>query len=336
MPSAVPMTIDSAADLVDLSIQNIYKKMTNLDKDEVAIKMYHSEKTEDYFEKDSGLSGFGEAARITENAIITSESPIQTFDKTYTQVFHGKMAQFTLYEWKYGIKKRKLESVVKDLDGTCRRKRERLLTEYLENSIGATTSYTVSDDSGNYTKSVVGGDGVALIHSAHTREDGGSSWSNVITDGTTSNMDFDTDGIKGAMYTASLIRDPKGNLMDIRPDTIVVRKGSTNYFKALEINGALGRNVKSESADRDGASFSTFKIIDLPYLTTSASDYWWMMDSKMMGPEVGLQYRESQGITLDKAHVDYKTKTIYVTSTVAFDYGHNDGRNWLGSDGTNT
>src|SRR3990167_11289015 len=119
------------------------------------------------------------------------------------------MAQFTLYDWKYGIKKRKLESVVKDLDGSVRRKRERLTTDYLDQSMGATTSYSVTDDGGNYTKSVTGGDALALINSAHTREDGGSNWNNQVTDGVTVNMVFELDALKAVYRTASLIRDPK-------------------------------------------------------------------------------------------------------------------------------
>jgi hypothetical protein len=38
----------------------------------------------------------------------------------------------------------------------------------------------------------------------------------------------------------------------------------------------------------------------------------------------------------DKPDADYKTKTIYVSATTAFDYGHNDGRLAVGSMGTNS
>lgn len=331
---AVPFTLSDFADSVDVAIQSIHSKMTNLEEENYS-KYFHVESTEDYYEKDSSLSGFGEAARLTEGAIITSESPVQGYDKTYTQVFHGKMAQFTMYDWKFGIKKRKLEATVQDLDRACRRKRERLTTEYLENSIADGSSYSVSDDSGNYTKSVVGGDSQELIDSAHTREDGGSTWSNVVTDGSTDNMDFALDGLKAAHRTASLIRDPKGNLMNINLDTLVVRKGSAIFFKAMEINGALKSGVKPESGDRDGASFGAFNIIALPYLSTAADAYWWMFDSSLKGPGMGLQYRGSQEVVLDSPEVDYKTKTVMVSSTVAFDYGHNDGRNWVGSEGDN-
>lgn len=334
MATATPMTLQSAADLIDLSIQKIQKKQTNLEL-EVAKDLYNQTTTSDYYEKDSSLSGFGEASRMTENAIIISETPVQGYDKTYTQVFFGNMASFSKYEWKFGISKRKLESVAADLPKSVIRKRERLLTEYLENSTGSTTSYTAQDGAGNYSKTVTGGDSLALINSAHTREDGGSTWSNVISDGTTSNMDFAPDALRAAYRTASLIRDPKGNLMNINPEVFVCRKGSSIYFDAMEINGALKKNFKPQSADKDGAPFGAFDVVALPYLSTTAQAYWWMFDRSLKGPSYGLQYFESQPVMTDKPDTDYKTKTIYITAHAAFDYGHNDGRNWQASTGTN-
>lgn len=329
------MTLGQAADLIDKSIQRIYLKYTNLEEENYK-KFYHSEMTEDYYDKDSSLSGLGEAARITESAVIVTDTPVQGFDKTYTQLFMGKIASFTLYDWKYGIKRRKLEKVVRELDRTCRRKRERLTTEYLENSMAAATSYTVSDDAGNYTKSVVGGDAAALINSSHTREDGGTAWSNVCSDGTTSNMDFEYDALKASYRTASLILDPRGNLMNIDLDTFVFRKNSAIFFRAQEINKALKKNEIPGSFDNDGAGVSAFQTLGLPYLTSTNAAYWWGFDSKMKSEEYGLQYRESQGIMFEGPDTEFKTGTIYYKSTMAFDYGHNDGRNWVGSTGANS
>lgn len=335
MASAVPMTLSSASDLIDLSIQKIVQKSTNLSNLNVHETLFNSQKTEDYYEKDSSMSGFSEASRLTEGAQIASESPVQGFDKTYTQEFFGNMAVFTQHEWKFGIKKRRLESVVKDLIGSLQRKRERILTEYLENSIGATTSYTITDAKGNYSKSVVGGDGVALINNGHTREDGGASWNNVVYDGTTYNMDFAPDAIRAMYRTASLIRDPKGNLMDITPDTFVCRKGSSNYFDMMEINGALRRDSAPNSAENNGRPYGAFKVVDLPFMTSTNAAYYWFLDSSMKSDVTGPQYRESQAPMIDAPEKDYKTKSIYVSSTMAFDFGHNDGRNWIGSTGAN-
>lgn len=70
------MTLQSAADLIDVSIQRISAKMTNLPTGAIE-RLYHSETTEDYYDKDSSLTGFREASRMTENVIIASDVPIQ-------------------------------------------------------------------------------------------------------------------------------------------------------------------------------------------------------------------------------------------------------------------
>ena len=63
----------------------------------------------------------------------------------------------------------------------CSDLRERLCADRLDNGYG--TSYTASDDGGNYTVSTTGGDTKALFSSAHTREDGGTDNNNIVYDG---------------------------------------------------------------------------------------------------------------------------------------------------------
>ncbi len=341
----VPMTLDSARDLIDVAIQRVYPKITQLPPGPI-LELYREETTEDYYDKDSSLSGFSESSRMIENSIITSESPVQGFDKTYTQLYHGNMGQFTLYDWKYGIKKRKLESVLQDLVGSCKRRQERLLTRYLEESFeDAGTSYSQTDNAGTYTVTVTGGDGTTFVSSAHTREDGGSSWSNEFNSAGAggANDTFDLDGLKGSYDTAARIPDPKGNLMDINYNKYIFPKGSANYFTAMEINGALKKNQLPESNEFGGAPFAAFEMVGLPYLTgsvgysselISTSGEWWGFDTSLISEKCGLQLRTSQDIEMDPAEKDYKTKSIYVSATHSFDYGHNDSRNAGGTDGS--
>jgi hypothetical protein len=59
-------------------------------------KMYNVTRgVTDLYIKETGLSEFGEASRIVENAVITSEKPVQTFDQTFTQIHYGKLASFS-------------------------------------------------------------------------------------------------------------------------------------------------------------------------------------------------------------------------------------------------
>lgn len=76
-----PLTIAQAADLVDLSIQNIFPKTSS---PEAQYKKYFNYRTTtDYYEKDSSLSGLGEADFVDENGVVAVDIPIQGFDKTW-------------------------------------------------------------------------------------------------------------------------------------------------------------------------------------------------------------------------------------------------------------
>jgi len=332
----IPFSLSDAADLVDVAIQDIYLKQSTLEKTPVYTQYFNvTSGVTDYYEKDSSLSGLGQAARITENAVVTSESPVQGFDKTYTQVEFGKMLAVTKKMWKFGIEKRDLTRVVNALIAACERKREVLCADRLDNAWS--TSYTVSDDSGNYTATISGGDTKALIATDHTREDGGTDWNNEITDGTTVNMDIDYDAIKAAHRTASLVRDPKGQLMNINYDKLITRKGHSVAFRAKELLvniKAGGPRSMPSSAQNDAAAAPVYDIIEVPWIATNTS-YWFMFDSSMKNDEYGFQYKESQPIQLEGPNVVFKTSEIQYKTTMLFDIGFNDARGWAGSKNTN-
>ena len=89
-----PLNIAQAADLVDLSIQKIFLKTSEA---EAQYKKYFNYRTtEDYYEKDSGLSGLGEATFLDENAAMIADVPVQTYDKTYTQEVVSSLVTFTM------------------------------------------------------------------------------------------------------------------------------------------------------------------------------------------------------------------------------------------------
>lgn len=236
---------------------------------------------------------------------------------------------------KFGIKKRDLEKVASALRQACMRAREELCADRLDQSFE--TSYTRSDDGGNYSVTTTGGDSGAFITNSHTREDGGTAWNNRVTDGTTVNMDFDYDAVKAAHRTAALVTDPKGRLMNINLDTFVFRKGFANAQRALEVLGAVqagGKGSIPGSADNDGAGVPKYRILELPYISSNTA-FWWGFDSSMKGPLYGLQYKESQPISLEGPNVVFKTGEIQYKATMLFDIGHNDARGWVGSKNTN-
>lgn len=333
-----PLSLSDAADLIDVSIQDIWLKGS--EKESRLFEQYYNVETgvTDYYTKDSSLTGLGYAGRVVENAAITAASPVQGFDKTYTQVQFGIVLSFTKLMWFFGIKKRNLEQVTEEARKACSDLRELRCAERLENSFS--TSYTANDVSGNYVVSTTGGDGLAFISASHTREDGGPVWGNRVTDGTTVNMDFEYDALKAANRTAALVTGPQGKPTNITLDTLVVSRGFAVDNRATEILGALNRGFIPGSADRDsGAAMSngqaaTYKIIRLPWIATNTL-YWWMFDSSMKGMKYGLQYKESEGINLEGPNIVFKTGEIQYKAVMMFDIGHNDPRGWVGSKNTN-
>jgi len=331
---AVPMFITDAVDLYDPSIQKMFLKTTNLDKE--VYKEYFNVETgvEDLIRKDSSLSGLGEADFVgVENGVITGESPVQGYTKSYTQEMLATMLAFTWKDWKFGITKRKMQSVTNELRKAIVRKRERLCAERINNAF--LTSYSATGIAGARTITTTGGDGLAAASASHTREDGGSNWSNIVTDSAgTVNLPFDYSGLKAAYRTAANIPDPKGNPMELNLDTLVVAKGSNAAFKAREILEAIRKNTIPGSNNNDGVGVGAFKVIELPRQYMTNTEYWAMTDSSMKGPEYGFQFLESQPIMLDAPNIVYKTKEIQYTATTAFDLGHNDPRTWVFSKGT--
>lgn len=323
------MNIAQAADLVDLSIQKVYPKAS-----EPVLtypKYFNVRQTEDYLEKDSSLSGLGEADFVDENGVIISDTPVQGYKKTYTQNMVGTIVPFTFKMWKFGIKKRDLDNVAKELKRSVARKKERLCAERIDNAWS--TSYTHNGQGSSRVITITGGDGLAAATNSHTREDGGSNMNNIVYDGTNYNLPFDYAGLKAAYRTAGLMVDPRGNPRIPDLNTLVCKKNSSVHFKAKEIKKAIESGKIPESNDNDGAGVNSFEIVALEYLQNSG--YWAMFDSTYaLTDEEGFQFVESQAPMLDPVNVVYKTKEIQTSVTTLFDLGHNDvTRSWVFSKG---
>ena len=330
MAGTSPLNIAQAADLIDLSIQNIFEKTSS--PEVMYPKYFNNRTTEDELEKDSSLSGLGEADFVDENADIVEDVPVQGYDKTYTQNMVGMIYPFTFKMWKFGLKRRDLNNAAAELKKATARKKEKLCAERLTNGFES-VSYSHAGQDGNRTISTAGGDGFGAWEDDHTREDGGTDQNNLVYDGSNYNLAFDYTAVKAAWRTASLMVDPRGNPSPANLDTLVVKKESAAHHKAREILGAIKKGQIPESMDNDGNAVDAFKVLPLDYLTTSA--YWFMFDSqRALTDREGFQFVESQGTQVDPVNVVYKTKEIQTSVTTLFDLGHNDvTRSWVASKG---
>ena len=71
-----PLTLADAADLIDISIQDIFLKGS--ERESAIYKQFMNVETgiTDYYVKDSSMTGLGYAGRIIENAAVTAASPV--------------------------------------------------------------------------------------------------------------------------------------------------------------------------------------------------------------------------------------------------------------------
>ena len=327
-----PLNLSDAADLIDVSIQDIWLKGS--EKETRLFEQYMNVESgiTDYYMKDSSLSGLGYAGRVVENAAITAASPVQGYDKTYTQVQFGVLLSFTKHMWYFGIKKRNLERITTEARKACSDLRELRCAERLDNAWA--TSYAAADISGNYAINTAGGDAVSFISIAHTREDGGANWNNQVTDGSTVNMDWEYDALKAAHRTAALQVSPTGKPLNVMLDTFVCTRGYAVHNRAVEMLGAMNKGWLPGSADKDQSGVPTYKIVALPWITVHPN-YWFLFDSSMKNGTYGLQYKESQAIELEGPNIVFKTGEIQYKATMMFDIGHNDPRGWVGSTNAN-
>ena len=329
---AAPLNLGQIGDAVNLSIQKYFKKDSEV---ELQLKKYYNFRTtEDLYEKDSGQTGLSEATFTAENAQITEDAPIETFDKTYTQEQMDASATYTYMAWKFGIKKRRLQNISREITRALNRKKERLAAERLTNGFGTTYSHT-QPLGATRTITITGGDSLEPWHTSHTREDGGTGINNVVYDGTTYSLPFDYAGYKAAIRTFSLFVDGRGNPYPCMPDTLVCKKGSSVSFKAKEILGAIKKGMIPESFDHDAAGTPAFKVIELDYLTQDA--YWFMFDSAKVGDEEGFQWIESEANNLDPVYIVPKTREMQFFGHSLATLGHNDvTRSWVASAGDST
>ena len=314
----VPFDINSASDLADLT--------------EYHKEYCYVEPVKDYIVKDSSVTSVSAFSKIPENGNIPADSPHQGFDKSYTQSFFSGMLRITRPMWRYGIQARRLESLVRELKNDAIRFKETVVANVLNNA--TSSSFTETTGKYSYTVTNTGGDGVVFSSTSHTREDGGSNWSNVVSDGTTVNMDFDYDAWKAANKTAQAIKGGVGEILDITLDKVMLKKNSAAHFKAQEILKSIERGESPETANRLGSIDNAFTIVANPYLSSETA--WGAFDSSKIGPKFGLQVKEGMPLTLDPQYIDYDTKEIKYSAGMDFAYGFNDVRNWVWSTGLNS
>ena len=286
-------------------------------------------RTELYQEELSSNVGLSMAALKTEQASLEYESLLQGDNNILTQYEYAKGTQITKHLAKFN-RLNQIKTLIANAGSCIGRRREFDITKLIERF--DTTSYTHTVD-GSTIVDLSGGDGLALGVTNHATKRSSTAQSNVITDGTTANMDLAEDALEAAeTYLSPRITDESDQ---------VIQYNLTRLFCSRSKSWTAMRLLKT-SAGRVGTPNNDINLIQgryaltvLPYMDAAKANYWALKDDAMNSLPSMMSYFESQGLEKDGPYIDFDSKGIKYSWSIMFAAGHNEWRPFLCSSGAN-
>jgi hypothetical protein len=287
-------------------------------------------KATNYITEMGANAGLSMARLRAEQESVWYEDILQDTGKNLTQYEYSVGCKISdkLQKWN---KLGQIKAVVQSSALAVARRREFDKTKLLER--GYTTSYTHSVD-GSSVIQLTGGGSLALFSASHATLRSSTSRSNIIGDGTTSNMDLAEDALEAAeTVTAAAITDENDQVMEYDLDTLFTsRKKSWTAMRLLKTSaGRIG------TPNNDiNLIYGRYKLVRLDYMDSAYADYWFLKDSAMNNNEGFMSCYEGSGLEKDGPYVDFDTKAIKYSWSFEDAAGHNKWQSYLGSQGDNT
>lgn len=301
-------------DILDPSFRMIYgeelQAIPNIGKS--IFNVFGSEKN---IEKDSSASGLSKLVQKAEGAAITYEDPTQGYDVTYTHLTRALGSSVTQEMWEDD-----------QFNVINRRPRDLARAKQRTEEQAAADIFNYGFTSGGGGEAVfTAGDAVALFSTSHTRTDGGDDQSNTTT------SDLAEDSLETALVSMRATLDDKGQLVVVKPDTLVVAPALEKEARILlESTGRTG------TGNNDINPFQgRLKLFVWDYLGSAAggSDTaWFLLDSTLHK----LNWFDRSDRGLEGPEYDFDTKTAKWSTVVRYSQGFSDWRGTYGSKGDNS
>lgn len=269
-------------------------------------KLFKTNTSSKYNEKDSAVSGFGKLQVTGENDPITYEDPVQGYDTTYTHLKYTKGFKISeeLYEDDlYNIMNKKPGA----LGRAARRTNEYYAAQIFNNGFSAAPT---------------GGDGKRLFSTLHPRADGGGNLSNASSAG----LVLNEENLNTGLLAVDNQVDDKGEKIMAEAKVLLVPRALNKT--AHEI---VKSEKRSETGDNDMNYYSQMglKVMSWHYLDDSSTTAWYLIDTELH--ELNWFWRVKpqfkQDNTFDTGAALYKTRE-------RFSRGWSDWRGVWGSNGT--
>lgn len=331
--------------ILDNRVKNIAPKVGEALNSEYMQYMYKRTNAE-RVTTDIGITGLGMANFVTDAEISAADAPIQGYEKNFIQqhLTHKVKISFLTMHFLVKLKdKAKLDSTVEakvfNLQRALESAKEYYAQNFLAQGFSASWSFTpISGVSATVTAvDATTADGIEWWSQAHTREDGGPNWSNVVVDGITPSPVFSMSALEAAHQLHALKKDGRGLPLGGTLDTLVCLAGSATEQVAKRIKGTIDKGIYPGSF-QDAPSVPSFKILALKNYGGNGLGAlnWGMFDSGLQTVEYGPQYIESLANTIAPTMIDPENKDLIMQADSIFQMGASDMRPWVWSKGDST
>lgn len=291
-------------------------------------KICKVQKAEDYITEISSNVNLTMAALREENGSVNYEDFLQGDTKNLTQYTYDRGVKISkkLMKWN---KLGQIKSLVEGAAQAIVRRKEFDITKLLER--GYLTSYTHTVD-GSTKVDLTGGDGLALFTTSHSTTRTSTAQSNVLTDGSTVNMDLAEDALEAAeTYTFARITDESDQVISAAPDTIFFsRKKSWAVQRLLKSAGRVGTPNNDVNLVQN-----RYTPVQLDYMDSAYAEYFFLKDSVINNKEGFMLMLLGADGEADGPYIDFDTKAIKYSWETELAAGHNNWQSFVGSKGTN-
>lgn len=342
-------TTASYSTILDARVKKIYPVVQSTVTEEYS-KYSNFVSHQEYQYVMTGVTGLAMGQIIADGQVPASDAPIQGYTKTFTQAIFTNRVRLTKQSYYFLFKSKngkKIDEKVKAQILNLKNSIVHLKNFYAQSALanGQSTSFAftpIGGFQGSVTVDTTTADGVAYWSAAHTREDGGANWTNIVVSGVTTNPVFSFASFLAARSLHADKKDGRGLPLMSTLDTFMFLDQSTAYFLAKSIKKTL-ESGKYPSATPgttgtfvDGNPTESFEIIPLMrYGSTGVTSVQWFgFDSKMVNDEFGFQYIESMPLEISDLKEDYVGNLdLIMTATLYCQFGANDLRGWMYSQG---
>lgn len=274
-----------------------------------------------------GLSGIKKVAEGQDLPELTGE---EGDNATWTQSYYGaivaitkKMRKFDLYD--------QINSIVTSISEDAFDKVDQSLADVLCN--GWSTTYT---DVYGETVSSVCPDGYQLFYALHSNPVSTTTFSNVITDGTTTNPTLSRDAIVYMRSLALKFSDPNGIIRPVNLDTLVIPPDLEDLAERIIYSSSLPGSANNDINPLKG---KITKIVVWPRVATSGagtdcSARWYLADSSKLSETLRCLFAERP--SLDAPEEVYENKNWKYSIDFYYTIGRGYPAYIYGSEGDNT